>query len=200
MGAEASIQLLVGLGNPGQRYEGTRHNAGFWFGDALARANSQQFRLEQKFQAEYCRVRVGAGEVSLLKPQTFMNCSGQPLQKAGAYYKIPLERTLVVHDEIDLPPGTVRLKFGGGHGGHNGLRDIFAHAGRDFWRLRMGVGHPGNKDDVINFVLQDPRKEEQGLIDEAMNRALKVVPLLVEGEFERAMHELHTEPKVKNEA
>ncbi len=187
-----AIQVIAGLGNPGIRYDQTRHNAGSWFVDELARQHGGAFRAERRFQGEVARIRIGPGEVWLLKPTTFMNHSGQAIGALVNFYKVPVEDVLVVHDDIDLPPGTVRLKRGGGHGGHNGLRDIIAHLGRDFWRLRIGVGHPGHRDEVIDYVLSRPPPEEARLIHAALESALPVIPVLVSGETERAMHLLHS--------
>ncbi|MGI9304528.1 MAG: aminoacyl-tRNA hydrolase [Gammaproteobacteria bacterium] len=192
MTEDASIQLAVGLGNPGERYQRTRHNAGFWFMEELARGFQQTFREERKFLGESARISCGEFDTRLLKPLTFMNRSGQAVQLAAGYYHIPMSRVLIIHDEIDLPPGTARIKRGGGHGGHNGLRDVFDHVGKDFWRLRIGVGHPGHKDDVIDYVLEPPRREEQELILESIDDALAATPRLLAGEFERAMHQLHS--------
>ena len=198
MTEDAPIQLAVGLGNPGERYQRTRHNAGFWFMEGLARGFQQTFREERKFLGEVARINHGDVDTRLLKPLTMMNGSGQAVQLAASYYHIPMSRVLIVHDEIDLPPGTARIKHGGGHGGHNGLRDIFNHVGSDFWRLRIGVGHPGHKDDVIDYVLQPPRKEELELIIESVDAALTVAPQLLGGEFERAMHQLHSKRDISD--
>ena len=186
------IDLIVGLGNPGAEYEPTRHNAGFWFVEAIARLKGAHFRPENKFSGEVCKVNLDGRDVWLLKPDTYMNRSGQAVQKLTSFYKIPVENILVAHDEIDLDAGTTRLKSSGGHGGHNGLRDIIAHMGKDFHRLRIGVGHPGSKDKVVDFVLHRPSQEEQIAIDASMDDALRVLPLLAEGEWEKAVHRLHT--------
>lgn len=187
----APVRLIVGLGNPGSKYEQTRHNAGFWFVDALAQRFGGSFRQENKFSAECARITISSCDVWLIKPQTFMNRSGIAVRQISDFYKIKVEETLVVHDEIDLPPGTTRLKFKGGHGGHNGLRDIFAHFGKDFWRLRIGVGHPGNREDVINSVLGRPTKSEQALISQNVEAVEALMPDIVSGDFEKAMNELH---------
>lgn len=189
----AAIQLVVGLGNPGSEYEPTRHNAGFWFVDELVRGCQQGFRAEQRFQSDVARCLVDGSEYRLQKPMTYMNRSGQPVGALARFFKIPLEQILVVHDELDLPPGTVRLKKGGGHGGHNGLRDLISHLGsKDFYRLRVGIGHPGHKDQVVDYVLKKPSKEDRRLIDDALHDALGVMPAVVAGQFERAMHILHS--------
>jgi peptidyl-tRNA hydrolase, PTH1 family len=186
------VQLVAGLGNPGPRYTETRHNAGFWFVDALARRHGGGLRQENKFAGEVARITLGGRDVWLLKPQTFMNRSGQSLKLLAAFYRVPVEAILVVHDEIDLPPGEARLKRGGGHGGHNGLRDIMAHLGGNFLRLRLGVGHPGHKDQVVDYVLHRPSREDEAQILGSIDRALDVMPEVVAGELERAMHKLHS--------
>lgn len=189
----SSIRLIVGLGNPGREYENTRHNAGFWWLDEFARMHNLGFRSEAKFHGQAARGQLHGHEVFLLKPQTFMNVSGRAVGALAQFYKIAPAEILVVHDELDLPPGSAKLKMGGGHGGHNGLKDIIAHLGtKDFWRLRLGIGHPGERSEVANFVLNDPRREERSLIDEAMQRALDVAHLVVEGKSEAAMLKLHS--------
>ncbi len=191
----AVVALIVGLGNPGPQYEETRHNAGFWFVEAIARSQGQSFRAESKFFGDVAKVNIGGQQVWLLKPNTYMNRSGQAVVALANFYKIPLESMLVVHDELDLLPGTARLKQGGGHGGHNGLRDIVAQmGGNDFLRLRVGIGHPGNSKQVADFVLHRASQEEQRLIDESLDRALAVVPQAVTGELQKAMNALHTQP------
>lgn len=190
----AAVALIVGLGNPGSQYEETRHNAGFWFVEQIARQQGEQFRLENKFHAEIAKVVIGANQVWLLKPNTFMNRSGQSVAALARFYKIPLENILVVHDELDLDPGTARLKQGGGHGGHNGLRDIVAQmGGKDFMRLRIGIGHPGNSKQVSNYVLSRATADEQRFIEESIGDALKVLPQVVSGEFQKAMNDLHSQ-------
>jgi PTH1 family peptidyl-tRNA hydrolase len=185
------IRLIVGLGNPGEKYTQTRHNAGFWFVETLANTFQGQFRPEPKFSADVARISILGQDLWLLKPVTFMNRSGLAVRQIADFYKIPIDETLVAHDEIDLPPGTVRLKRGGGHGGHNGLRDIVNHLGKDFWRLRIGVGHPGHKDEVVDYVLGRASKADECLIDESIEAALAGVDLIVAGEFEKAMNRLH---------
>lgn len=184
--------LIVGLGNPGPTYERTRHNAGFWFVDELARRHGSAFRIEPKFFGETSRLSLNGREYWLLKPATFMNRSGQAVVSMAGFYKVPPESILVVHDEIDLPPGTVRLKRGGGHGGHNGLRDLIARLGGGFARLRIGVGHPGSSDQVVDYVLNRPSKQDEELILKAIDEAADAFPLIVEGGFEKAMHRLHS--------
>jgi PTH1 family peptidyl-tRNA hydrolase len=188
----SEIKLIVGLGNPGREYEATRHNAGFWWVDEFARKNQIAFKNESKFHGLAARGVLHGHEVHLLKPQTFMNVSGRAVGALAQFYKIDAAEILVVHDELDLPPGSAKLKLGGGHGGHNGLKDIIAHLGsRDFWRLRIGVGHPGDRAEVVNFVLNAPRKEEQVLIEGALQRAQEIAPLIIEGKLEAAMQTLH---------
>ncbi|MDD2721353.1 MAG: aminoacyl-tRNA hydrolase [Gallionella sp.] len=187
------IRLIVGLGNPGREYESTRHNAGFWWVDELARAENLNFRSETKFHGQAARATLHGQEVWLLKPQTFMNLSGRAVAALAQFYKITPAEILVVHDELDLQPGIARLKLGGGHGGHNGLKDIIAQLGtKDFWRLRLGIGHPGDRAQVSNFVLNDPRREERELIDDAMNKAQLVAHLIIEGKLDAAMLKLHS--------
>lgn len=189
----SEIKLIVGLGNPGREYEATRHNAGFWWVDEFARTHSFSFKAENKFHGLTARGAVHGRELFLLKPQTFMNVSGGAVVALAQFYKITPQHILVVHDELDLPPGTAKLKLGGGHGGHNGLKDIIAHLGtRDFWRLRFGIGHPGEGADVAGFVLNAPRREEMELIEHAMRRVQDVTPLIVEGKLEAAMLKLHS--------
>ena len=189
----SEIKLIVGLGNPGREYEGTRHNAGFWWVDGFAHAHQITFKAENKFHGLAARSSVQGREIFLLKPQTFMNVSGRAVGALVQFYKIEPAQILVVHDELDLPPGSVKLKLGGGHGGHNGLKDIIAQLGsRDFWRLRIGIGHPGDRAEVANFVLNAPRREEEELIRQAMQRAHDVAHLITEGKLEAAMLKLHS--------
>ena len=190
------IRLIVGLGNPGREYEATRHNAGFWWVDAAAAGKSASFKPEKKFHGLAARLAVSNREVWLLKPETFMNLSGRSVSALAGFYKIAPDEILVVHDELDLPPGTVRLKKGGGHGGHNGLKDIIAQLGTpEFWRLRLGIGHPGNRDAVVNFVLNAPQHGELALIDAAVETSLAALPQLLSGDFPAAMVKLHTKLK-----
>lgn len=186
------IKLVIGLGNPGAEYARTRHNAGFWYVDELARSAGGSWRRESRFQCELARVRVAEQELWLVKPQTFMNKSGAAVQAVASFYRIAPGEMLVAHDEIDLPPGVVRLKEGGGHGGHNGVRDVIAQLGADFWRLRIGVGHPGSKDQVIDAVLDRASADEQKLIDAALLRAHAALPELLRDGAQKAMHRLHT--------
>ncbi len=185
--------MIVGLGNPGREYETTRHNAGFWWVEELARQQKLSFKSENKFHGMVVRGHLHGHEVWLLLPQTFMNGSGRAVGALAQFYKIAPEEILVVHDELDLAPGVARLKMGGGHGGHNGLKDTIAHLGtKDFWRLRIGIGHPGDRAEVSNYVLGDPRREERELIEEAMNKAQIVAHLIIEGKTEAAMLKLHS--------
>ncbi|OGT89813.1 MAG: aminoacyl-tRNA hydrolase [Gammaproteobacteria bacterium RIFOXYA12_FULL_61_12] len=186
------IQLIVGLGNPGPKYEATRHNAGFWFLDQIARAHRGTFRAEGRFQGEVCKILIGGAECWLLKPATFMNHSGRSVSALAGYYKIKPENILVAHDELDLPAGTVRLKKGGGHGGHNGLRDIIAAlGGNQFWRLRMGIDHPGNRDQVVDYVLSKPSKEDAAAIIQGAESATGYLERICAGGQEAVMNRLH---------
>ena len=192
------IRLFVGLGNPGPEYEATRHNAGFWWIDELCRAHGAHLQAEAKFHGRAARFRHGAHEAWLLEPSTFMNASGRAVAALARFYKIAPEEILVAHDELDLPPGQAKLKKGGGHGGHNGLRDIAAHLGTgDFWRLRLGIGHPGDKSAVVNFVLHTPSREEALRIQDCIDQSAPLLPLLLDGSFEAAMLKLHTKPKAE---
>lgn len=193
MASMAGLDLIVGLGNPGTEYLRSRHNAGFRLVDTLASGGGARFAFECKLHGEACRLGIGGKSVWLLKPATFMNKSGTAVAAALHYYKIEAERCLVVHDDLDLPPGTARLKFDGGHGGNNGLRDIIAQLGHGrFHRLRLGIGHPPDRRRVVDWVLGKPSADDEEALTGAMVRALDVLPLAVEGQFERAMLELHT--------
>jgi PTH1 family peptidyl-tRNA hydrolase len=188
------IRLVVGLGNPGREHEATRHNAGFWYADALAARLGASFSGEAKFHG---RVARAVGDLRLLKPGTYMNLSGRAVAALAQFFAIAPAEILVVHDELDLKAGEVKLKFGGGHAGHNGLRDIIARLGSaDFWRLRLGIGHPRDsaipQQDVVDYVLQPPRNDERTAIADAIDRALDAWPLIATGDFERAMTALHT--------
>ena len=193
-----AIRLIAGLGNPGREYADTRHNAGFWFLEEVARKVGASLRLESRFHASVARVNLSGQEVWLIAPQTYMNISGQALAALASYYKISPEEILVVHDELDLLPGTARLKRGGGPGGHNGLKDIIARLGPDFWRLRIGIGHPGDKNAVADFVLHRPSQTEETLMRDALDQSLSVLPLMVAGDMASAMHQLHTKEKPVN--
>ena len=191
------MRLVVGLGNPGREYEATRHNAGFWWVENLAQELRVGLKSESRFSGRVGRLSGGGEDCWLLLPQTYMNRSGQSVGALGGFYKIAPDEILVVHDELDLEPGTVRLKKGGGVAGHNGLKDIAARIGPDFWRLRIGIGHPGDRALVSSYVLHPPREEETPLISSAVERSLEVWPLIFAGEMEKAMHRLHTQPKIE---
>ena len=187
-------RLLVGLGNPGGEYTETRHNAGFWFCERLGRELGAHFAFESRFHGFVAHAR-DAG-LWLLMPQTYMNRSGQAIGALARFYRIPPDEILIVHDELDIPPGQLRLKFGGGLGGHNGLRDACAHLGsQDFWRLRIGIGHPGDRSEVVSYVLKPPRREERPPIDEAIARALASWPFIARGDWEKAAQRLNTRPR-----
>ena len=188
------IKMIVGLGNPGKQYEHTRHNAGFDFVDELAKIHNGSFTLDSKYSAFICKVQIGICPVWLLKPQTFMNLSGKSVSALANFYKIEPEEILVAHDELDLDPGIVKIKFSGGHGGHNGLRDIIKCMGnsKDFHRLRIGVGHPGNSKEVANYVLKKAPPSEFELIEHAIYRATKQDTLIARGQWQEAMNTLHT--------
>jgi PTH1 family peptidyl-tRNA hydrolase len=188
------LSIIAGLGNPEERYERTLHNAGFWFVDAVARKYGGDFRYEKKFDAECCKVSISGSDVWLVKPQSYMNQSGGPVRAALDYYRLNARNMLVAHDEIDLPPGTVRLKQGGGHGGHNGIRDVMQHCGKDFMRLRIGVGHPGEKDKVTGYVLKRASSGIAALVEKNVDDALDVMPLLIDDGLNAAMKALHTQP------
>jgi PTH1 family peptidyl-tRNA hydrolase len=189
----AGHSQIVGLGNPGAEHARTRHNAGFWFIDALASQAGARFGLESKLHGETAKAQIGGQNVWLLKPATFMNLSGRSVAAALRYWKIEPEECLLAHDELDLDPGTARLKFDGGHGGQNGLRDTVQHLGHGrFHRLRIGIGHPGHKDRVTPWVLGRPGRDDEACIPRAIDDALAVMPLAVAGEFNEAMKQLHT--------
>jgi PTH1 family peptidyl-tRNA hydrolase len=189
----SALRLIVGLGNPGPEHLRTRHNAGFWFIDALAQREGARFGFETKLHGETAKITFEGAPLLLFKPTTFMNKSGLAVASALRYWKIEPEEMLIAHDDLDLPAGAARLKFDGGHGGQNGLRDIFAHLGHGkFHRLRFGIGHPGHKDRVTPWVLGRPGKTDEDAIIGAVGAALDVLPLVVRGEFNEAMKRLHT--------
>lgn len=189
-----AVQLVAGLGNPGNKYEQTRHNAGFWFVDEVARRCGVHFAADGKHKSEVARCALHGHDFRLQKPQAFMNCSGGPVSALARFYQIPRAAILIVHDELDLPAGTVRLKKDGGHGGHNGLRDLIPQlGGNDFLRLRIGIGHPGHKADVTGHVLKPATAEERRLIDSAIDSAIDVLPRILAGDIEAAMNVLHTQ-------
>jgi PTH1 family peptidyl-tRNA hydrolase len=188
------IRLLVGLGNPGPEYEATRHNAGFWWIDAAARELGATLLPERAYSGMAARVNRD-GTVWLLQPMTYMNLSGKSVAALARFFKIAPEEILVVHDELDLLPGQVKLKLGGSHAGHNGLKDIVAQLGSaDFWRLRLGIGHPGVKAEVINYVLKKPSPEHRKAIEEGIARSIVALDALLTGEMEVAMRSVHTKP------
>ena len=187
-----ALRVIVGLGNPGPEHLVTRHNAGFWFVDLLARRHGGEFRDYRKYSGETARITLSEREIILLKPTTYMNRSGLSVRQVSDFYKIAPEEILVAHDELDLPVGSARLKQGGGHGGHNGLRDTITHIGETFWRLRLGIGHPGSKADVIDYVLTRAPRAEEDTILETVSTAADVMPLLLEQGAERAMTRLHS--------
>lgn len=194
----SGIKLFVGLGNPGEKYERTRHNAGFWFIDLIAAQTSSNLSVDAKMFGLTGKLNLEAKlnptqDKWLLKPTTFMNASGKAVAAIANYYKITPAEILVAHDELDLPAGSVKLKFGGGHGGHNGLKDIHAALGTaDYWRLRIGIDHPGDKNEVINYVLKAPTKQENDALQDSIHAAAGVMPFLLAGDFENAMLKLHT--------
>lgn len=187
------IKLFVGLGNPGLDYAATRHNAGFWWIDELARELKVSLSMDKSCHGYVARTTVGAQTIWLLQPQTFMNLSGKSVAGLARFFKIAPEEILVAHDELDITPGDVKLKLGGSHAGHNGLRDIHAQLGSaNYWRLRIGVGHPGVKAEVINWVLKKPSMEQRQLIDEGIARSLKAVPDMIKGDMDKATMVVHT--------
>jgi PTH1 family peptidyl-tRNA hydrolase len=190
------IRLFVGLGNPGAEYEQTRHNAGFWWLEALARELGVTLQPERSMQALVARVnRAGAEPVWLLQPMTFMNRSGFSVAALARFYKIPAAQVLVIHDELDLQPGQVKLKFGGSAAGHNGLKDIQAMLGTpDYWRLRLGIGHPGVKSEVIHWVLKKPSPDHREAVESTIERSLQAVPLLLAGDMAAALAKIHAQP------
>jgi len=194
------IKLIVGLGNPGKKYETTRHNAGFWLVERLAALHRLTLRKEPRFHALVGRLDTASGHAWLLLPRTWMNESGSAVGALAQFHRIAADEILVAHDELDLPPGGVKMKQGGGHAGHNGLRDIIENLGTpDFWRLRIGIGHPrdvaASEQEVVDFVLHAPRKEEQALIDAVIDRGVAAFELILADYMAAAMHKLHTKPK-----
>lgn len=189
------IRLLVGLGNPGPEYEATRHNAGFWFIDEVARMLRVNLAPERSYFGLAARANLPEGPVWLLEPMTFMNLSGKSVSALARFFKIEPGEILVAHDELDLMPGHVKMKFGGSHAGHNGLKDIQAQLGSaDFWRLRLGIGHPGVKAEVVNYVLRKPPAEQREAIDKSIEQAITALPLMFEGDMERALMKVHAKP------
>jgi len=187
------IKLFVGLGNPGAEYEDTRHNAGFWWIDALARDLNVNLVPDKSYFAKVARTQIKGQTIWLLEPQTFMNLSGKSVGALAKFFKIAPQEILVAHDELDVVPGEAKLKFGGSHAGHNGLRDIHAQLGTgDYWRLRLGIGHPGVKAEVIHWVLKKPMAEQRDLIQQSIARSVKAADMLMQGEMEKAMVQIHT--------
>tara|TARA_R110002110_G_scaffold121431_1_gene297143 strand:- start:1294 stop:1878 length:585 start_codon:yes stop_codon:yes gene_type:complete len=187
------ISLIVGLGNPDQQYLDTRHNVGFWFTDKLCETQHTSLTVQPKFLGRIAQFNYKNQLIRVLQPTTYMNLSGQSVAKIAQFYKIEPKSILVVHDELDLPPGIARLKLDGGHGGHNGLRDIISRCqSKQFYRLRIGIGHPGHRDDVHNYVLHKPKSDDRQLIIDSMDRALQVLPDILSGQIQSAMNKLHT--------
>lgn len=193
MSASADTLLIIGLGNPGKAYADTRHNAGFWFADALCDVARGDFRAENKFHGELARISLHDHDLLLLKPATFMNRSGLAAQAVSAYYKIPPDRILVAHDELDLPAGTMRLKLGGGHGGHNGLRDLHRVFGDGYRRLRIGIGHPGDRHLVLDYVLGRPSRADEDAIRDGIARSLPAIETWLGQSWDKALQQLHTQ-------
>jgi PTH1 family peptidyl-tRNA hydrolase len=189
---DTHLKIIAGLGNPEERYARTLHNAGFWFVDAVASSERCEFRYEKRFDAAVCKIALAGNDMWLVKPQSYMNLSGGPIRAILDYYRLPVESLLVAHDEIDLPPGVVRLKKGGGPGGHNGVRDTIRHCGSDFMRLRLGVGHPGTRDKVTDYVLKQGPADVEVAVTKAIVNAVEVLPLLAERGLSIAMNRLHT--------
>lgn len=189
------IRLLVGLGNPGPEYEQTRHNAGFWWTDAAAKALGARLSAERAYFGLVARVNRPDGPVWLLQPQTYMNLSGKSVAALARFFKIAPQEILVVHDDLDLQPGQMKLKLGGSHAGHNGLRDIHAQLGTaDYWRLRLGIGHPGVKAEVVDYVLRKPAPEQREAIHKSIDESMAALDLLLAGEMDKAMMKLHAKP------
>ncbi|MGJ8662973.1 MAG: aminoacyl-tRNA hydrolase [Marinicella sp.] len=186
------MQAIIGLGNPGIKYQATRHNAGFWYVDALADAFNCQFKVDKKFKAEVATLTHMGQKLWLVKPQTFMNCSGQSVIPFSHFYRIPADEVLVAYDELDIPAGTAKLKKGGGHGGHNGLRDIIPGLGPDFKRLRIGIGHPGDKSKVTPWVLGKPSLDDLISIERCIDKCVSETDNLIKGDWDRAMKNIHT--------
>ena len=186
------LRIIAGLGNPDEKYAKTLHNAGFWFVDELVRRGGAGFAYQKKFDADCGRVGLSGRDIWLVKPQSYRNLSGGPVRAVLDYYRLAPSQLLVVHDEIDLPPGTVRLKKGGGHGGHNGVRDVIKHCGADFLRLRVGVGHPGEKTRVRGYVLKRGSGDVEAAVEKNIDQAIDVLPLLIDGDLNAAMKRLHT--------
>ena len=194
--AGEALKLIVGLGNPGTEYARARHNAGFQFLDELARRHEALFRSEPRHRAEVARARIAESELWLLKPMNYMNRSGDPVRSVASFYKVPLASILVAYDELDFPAGVVRLRQGGGAAGHNGMRDVIAQMGDGFWRLRIGIGHPGDRSQVLDYVLGRPQADEAQLIQDAIAAAVDAVPVLLAEGPQIAMNRLHSRDPV----
>lgn len=189
------IRLLVGLGNPGPEYEQTRHNAGFWWIDAAARKLDAHLQPDRSYYGKVARVNRPDGPLFLLQPMTYMNLSGKSVAALARFFKIAPNEVLVVQDELDLQPGQMKLKLGGSHAGHNGLKDIHAQLGTpDYWRLRLGIGHPGVRSEVVNYVLQRPTREQFNAIEQCIDQSMSALDLLLAGDMERAMMKIHAKP------
>ncbi len=192
-----SIKLIIGLGNPGDKYAKTRHNVGFWFIDELANRYGASFKAESKFSGEVAKANIegtsGNHSVWLLKPSTFMNRSGLAAHQISSFYKIPVDQMLVAYDELDLPVGTVRLKVSGGHGGHNGLRDLHAQISKEYTRLRFGIGHPGDSRQVADYVLGRPSQDDEISIQNAIDKSIAEIDKIISGDTQKAMNTLHTD-------
>lgn len=189
-----ALRAVVGLGNPGADHAHTRHNAGFWFLDRLAEAVGTSFHTEPRFRGEFARGRYADCDLLLLKPSTYMNLSGEAAQPLANFYKLAASEILIVHDDLDLPPGTMRFKRGGGHGGHNGLRSLHQHLGPDYLRLRIGIGHPGHRDRVLGYVLGRPGAEDEAAIQAGINDAMSALDTLLRQGWDKAAQQLHTAP------
>ena len=189
---KSELKIIAGLGNPDDKYDRTLHNAGFWFVDAVARKYGGTLRYEKKFDADICKTTIRGQDVWLVKPQSYMNLSGGPVRAMLDYYRLKADDLLVAHDEIDLPPGTVKLKLGGGHGGHNGLRDVIKHCGRDFVRLRLGVGHPGEKSKVSGYVLKKGSADTEAAVERNIDDAAAALEVWVDDNLNAAMKKLYT--------
>jgi len=198
--AGLQLKLIVGLGNPGNDYEATRHNAGFWFVDELAARHGGRLKPERRYHGDVARITVDGNELWLLKPMTYMNRSGLAVRSLCDYLHVPSSAVLVAHDELDLPPGTVRLKSGGGAGGHNGLKDSIAHIGEGFWRLRFGIGHPGDRDAVIDYVLKRPSAADATAIREAIDASVAELPRLFTEGPDKVMNRLHARAPARTSA
>ena len=193
----SNLKVIAGIGNPGEKYSSTLHNAGFWLVDEIASRGKIEFSLEKRFDLQMCQVSLSGKDIWLIKPQKFMNLSGGPIGEFLRYFKIPTNEMIVAHDEIDLLPNTVKFKIFGGHAGHNGLRDIIRHCDNDFMRIRIGVGHPGNKDEVIKYVLKNAKKSLRQDINKSIERAIRILPMIIQGNTQEAMKKLHTDISIK---